>query len=199
VCEPKVRFLQVNGESLLANAPDESTVGLRQSLDTVNVRWDNIEASVARRRSQLDEAVRMADSFQDSLSRVMTWLNDMEKTMSSLSPVSRILSTLDEQRNELKVCQQSVGIMFTSVYALRVLRNHGLSMNRTCKTLVLCTSVGGFCSAADCERLDAFLRRYKGLRSCEDDLLNINDLFANADEELFSSVLANKCTYASWL
>jgi len=103
VCEPKRHFLQVNGESLLAKMPAESTVALRQSLDTLNVRWDNIQSSIAGRRSQLDEALRMADSFQDTLSRVMTWLNDVEQTVNSLSPVSRVMSTLAEQRHELKV------------------------------------------------------------------------------------------------
>lgn len=103
VCEPKVNFLQVNGESLLAKMPAESTVGLQQSLDTLKVRWDNIQSSVAGRRSQLNEALTMADSFQDSLSRAMTWLNDIEQTMNSLAPVSRILSTLAEQRQEIKV------------------------------------------------------------------------------------------------
>jgi len=103
LCEPKVNFLQVNGESLLEKMPAESTVGLRQSLDMLKVRWDNIQSSVAGRRGQLDEALAMADSFQESLSRAMTWLNDIEQTMNSLSPVSRILSKLAEQRQELKV------------------------------------------------------------------------------------------------
>ena len=64
VCEPKVNFLQVNGESLLAKMPAESTIGLRQSLETLRLRWDNIQASVAGRRSQLDDALKMAGSFQ---------------------------------------------------------------------------------------------------------------------------------------
>lgn len=103
VCEPRVNFLQVNGESLLAKMPAESTVGLRQSLDTLKVRWDNIQSSVAGRRRQLDDALANADTFQDKLSHAMTWLSDIEKRMSSLSPVSRVLSTLAEQRQELKV------------------------------------------------------------------------------------------------
>jgi len=103
VCEPKVNFLQVNGESLLAKMPAESTVGLRQSLDTLKVRWDNIQSSVAGRRRQLDDALANADTFQDKLSRAMTWLNDIEKRMGSLSPVSRVLSTLADQRQELQV------------------------------------------------------------------------------------------------
>ena len=103
VCEPKVNFLQVNGESLLAKMPAESTVGLRQSLDTLKVRWDNIQSSIAGRRRQLDDALANADTFQDKLSRAMTWLNDIEKRMGSLSPVSRVLSTLADQRQELQV------------------------------------------------------------------------------------------------
>ena len=112
----------MNGESLLAKMPAESTVGLQQSLDTLNVRWDNIQSSVTGRRSQLDEALRMADSFQDTLSRVMTWLNDIEQIMNSLSPVSRILSTLAEQRQELEVvnsgCLSTTPFMHSTCFVL---------------------------------------------------------------------------------
>lgn len=106
--EPKVRSLQVNGESLLSKMPAQSTVGLQQNLETLKMRWDNIQSSVAGRRSQLDDAVKTADSFQENLSRAMTWLNDIEQTMNSLSPVSRVLSTLTEQRQQLKVTTRAV-------------------------------------------------------------------------------------------
>ena len=108
VCEPRVNFLLVNGDSLLAKMPAESTVGLRQSVETLKLRWDNIQSSVAGRCSQLDEALKMAGNFQESLNSAMAWLSDIEQTMNSLSPVSRILSTLADQRQQLQVLSGDV-------------------------------------------------------------------------------------------
>jgi len=49
----------------------------------------------------------------------------------------------------------------------------------------------GFCSAADRERLDTFLRRCKRLRYCDDNLPAISNLLQDADNQLFNSVLTN--------
>jgi len=49
----------------------------------------------------------------------------------------------------------------------------------------------GFCVATDRERLDAFLRRCKRLPYCDDNLPSIANLFDNADDQLFKSILAN--------
>ena len=46
-------------------------------------------------------------------------------------------------------------------------------------------------AAADRERLDAFLRRCKRLRFCDDTLPTITDWLADADDKLFESILAN--------
>ena len=86
------------------------------------------------------------------------------------------------------------------LYALRVLRDHGLpssSMHDVFRSTVLakllyCAPVwAGFCSAAGRDRLDAFLRRCKRLRYCDDTLPTITDLLGNADDQLFNSVLVN--------
>ena len=70
------------------------------------------------------------------------------------------------------------------------------SINVLAKLLYCAPAWAGFCSAADHERLDAFLRRCKRLRYCEDDLSNITDLFEHADEKLFSNITMNTCFIA---
>lgn len=86
------------------------------------------------------------------------------------------------------------------LYALRVLRDHGLpssSMNDVFRSTVLAKILycapawAGFCSAADREKLDAFLRRCKKLRYCDDNLPVIANLFDDADNQLFKRILAN--------
>jgi len=103
VCEPKVKFLLVNGEAIIAKMPEESTVGLKQSLESLGARWENIKTCVAGRRTQLEDALKNAENFHDILTDVTTWLNVIERTAGALAPVSRILSTVVEQKQELKV------------------------------------------------------------------------------------------------
>jgi len=49
----------------------------------------------------------------------------------------------------------------------------------------------GFCSAADINRLDAFLKRCKRYGYCPDDFPSVSDLFSDADDQLFSRISHN--------
>jgi len=49
----------------------------------------------------------------------------------------------------------------------------------------------GFCSAADRTKLEAFLRRCRRLGYCSDDTPTVTEMFEEADDKLFSRVLAN--------
>jgi chromosome segregation ATPase len=105
IYEPKVKFLLLNGESILAKTPETVTTGLHQNLDDLKTRWDNIQSAVSGRRGHLEEALKTAENFQESLNRAMAWLSEIERAIAGLKPVSRVLSTLQEQRQELKVKQ----------------------------------------------------------------------------------------------
>jgi len=59
------------------------------------------------------------------------------------------------------------------------------------KILYCSPAWAGFCSAADRERLEAFLRICKRLRYCDDNLPSIANLLDDADNQLFRSILAN--------
>jgi len=90
----------------------------------------------------------------------------------------------------------------SSLYALRVLRDHGLqtsSLHDVFRATILakiryCAPVwSGLCSASDRARLDALLRRSKKYGYCADDVpTTVAELFATADEALFKRVLSNE-------
>jgi len=82
--------------------------------------------------------------------------------------------------------------LFGTLYALRVLRNHGLPTNAL-QDVFRATIIAKltYCAPAwsgrldDRARLDAFLRRSKRYGYCPDDVPTITDLFTAADESLF--------------
>ena len=49
----------------------------------------------------------------------------------------------------------------------------------------------GFCSAADRERLDSFLRRCKRLRYSDNEISEVVEMFESTDEALFSRIIRN--------
>ena len=101
------------------------------------------------------------------------------------------LSVKDRVTKIIEACSKTL-------YALRVLRTHGLA-GQSLETLYRATvqarllyaspAWSGLCSADDRDRLDAFLRRSKRSGCCCADTPSISELFEQADECLFSSVL----------
>ena len=84
--------------------------------------------------------------------------------------------------------------------ALRILRTHGMSATSlydvfratVAAKLVYCSPAwSGFCSAADINRLNAFLQRCKRYGYCPDDFPNISELFSDTDGQLFSRISHN--------
>ena len=82
-----------------------------------------------------------------------------------------------------------------SLYALKVLRSHGMPTSALCtvfQALTYCSSAWyGFCAAKDRDKLESFLRRCKHSGYCADNTPTIKELCAASDAQLFQRVIAN--------
>ena len=87
-----------------------------------------------------------------------------------------------------------------TLYALRVLRTHGMPMvslqevfraTTLAKLLYGSPAWSGYCKASDITRLDAFLRRCKRAGYCAAATPSISELFNIADDALFKRVISN--------
>ena len=81
-----------------------------------------------------------------------------------------------------------------TLYALRVLRDHGMPLTSLqdvfratilSKLLYAAPAWSGSCSGADRRRLEAFFRRCRKLRYCDDSQPALSELFDTADDQLF--------------
>ncbi len=116
-----------------------------------------------------------------SLSILGVVVNDR---MTAVDHVSHLLTTCSRQ-----------------LYALRVLRAHGLPRESLCDVaratvisrLTYCSPAwSGLCSAADRARLNAVLRRCRRLGYLDDnDAASVENLFHSADDKLFRKILRN--------
>jgi len=107
--------------------------------------------------------------------------------------LTRRPSASDHIRRVVSECSQTL-------YALRVLRHHGLTdaglhtVFRSvvvAKLLYACSAWSGFITASDRYRGDAFLRRSKRSGYCQLDLPSFDDLLEDVDDKLFNKLCSN--------
>jgi len=103
------------------------------------------------------------------------------------------LSISDHITNVITKCAQSL-------YALKVLRSHGLSEDNLAvvfKSVVLAKILyaspawWGFANSSDKQRLEAFLRRCTRLHFYRQEAPTVTELVEDLEEQLFTNVLAN--------
>jgi len=98
--------------------------------------------------------------------------------------------------------QATVSACASPLYALRVLRAHGMpettlqtvyqaTVNVMAKVLYAASAWWGFTSASDRQRTEAFVGRAKRCGLCHADQPPVTQLVEDADDKLFQSVLHN--------
>jgi len=97
---------------------------------------------------------------------------------------------LNDKMNAADHVSSLLAAFSSSLYALRVLRDHGMPTKSfqdvfratiIAKLTYCAPAWSGLCSAGDRARFDAFLRRCKRYGYCANDVSTIADLFAEAD------------------
>jgi len=96
--ETKIRSLLEQGEERISRStPSDVTTQLRLTLDDVSARWDALKLRFIERGNQLTTACDEAKQLNDRLTELMSWLNGVEQTLSTLQPVSRVIDTIQRQ------------------------------------------------------------------------------------------------------
>jgi len=174
--------------------PAENSATCATELSQVNV-WaerNNLRLNCAKTK----EIVFRAKGKRGCTAQIPPFCNGIDRVTS--------LTALGVVINDRLTAADHVSSLLTScsrlLYALRVLRNHGIpatSMSDVFRSTVMakllyCSPAwSGFCAAADRARLDALLRRCQRLGYCSKETPAIAELFDEADESLFNSILAN--------
>jgi hypothetical protein len=107
--------------------------------------------------------------------------------------ITNHLSMSDHVRNVIANCAQTL-------YALRVLRTHGMTNSElqivyrsvvVAKLIYAVSAWWAFASAADRQRIDAFIRRSIRCGFCSINQSTFEELCADADERLFRTILSS--------
>ena len=94
--------------------------------------------------------------------------------------------------------QSVIAACAQTLYALRVLRKHGLCHDSlhdvfravaVAKLMYASNTWWGFSDANDRQNIFAFIRRYIRTGFCSPDLADFHDLYISSDEKLFNKIL----------
>ena len=103
---------------MVGRSPPPAAQTLRQRLNNLTTRWDNIMARAKDRKVKLEEAVNQANNFHDDLNKFIGWLTNTEKTLNNLKPVSRVLEHVAGQIDDHKVLQKDISSHRETMVAL---------------------------------------------------------------------------------
>ena len=62
-------------------------------------------------QSKLEDALKQAQDFHDSLQSFISWLTNAEKTLNNLKPASMVMETLSQQIDDHKVGSNTIIVL----------------------------------------------------------------------------------------
>lgn len=66
----------------------EQSAAIREPLNAVNRRWENLLRGMVERQKQLEHALLHLGQFQHALNELLVWINKTDATLDQLKPVS---------------------------------------------------------------------------------------------------------------
>ncbi|XP_036071365.1 dystonin isoform X3 [Oryzias melastigma] len=91
------------GIQQLALTPEGSDSTTEHDLTNLKEKWEAVQAKVTEKKTKLEEALKLATDFHNSLQDFMAWLTQAEQTLNMVSPASLILETILFQIDEHKM------------------------------------------------------------------------------------------------
>ena len=99
----RVTAMLESGQTLIGKCSPSTSASLVRSLDNLATRWQSVKTRADERKLKLEEALRQADSFHESLNSSIVWLTNTEKTLNNVKPVSRVVDSCLAQIEQHKV------------------------------------------------------------------------------------------------
>lgn len=65
----------------------EQAASIREPLNAVNRRWENLLRGMVERQKQLEHALLHLGQFQHALNELLVWINKTDNTLDQLKPV----------------------------------------------------------------------------------------------------------------
>ena len=121
---PKVDALLARGNEYLKRTKEGQATNLQSNLHTLKTRWDNILIKMNDKKIKLEIALKEAQDFHDALQDFIEWLTSAEKTLTTLTPVSKVYEIVQRQVEEHHEFQNEVSTQRENILSLEKKGSH---------------------------------------------------------------------------
>ena len=99
--EKPVKSVCESGEALIPVLPDDEQQPVREDLDSIKIRYQNVKNETSARQASLVEALLLSQQFRDIHKEVVTWLDRCEENFRKLDDGS--VAELQQERIKVKM------------------------------------------------------------------------------------------------
>jgi len=188
------------GNSLVKFADDTYLVVPSVNAGTRQQEMDNIATWAAANNLKLNVSKSKEIIFRNSRRRIAVTPPQPLPDISRENVLKILGVTITNHLSASEHIRRVIGDSAQSLYALRVLRHHGMTeigLHAVFRAVVVSRLTyaspawSGFTTATDRQRVDAFLSRSKRRGFCPPDLPSFDQLLEEADDQLFERILNN--------
>jgi Reverse transcriptase (RNA-dependent DNA polymerase) len=188
------------GNEMVKYADDTYLIVPAHNADSRTAELVNIESWACVNNLPLNRSKTSEIIFTDNKMRRQYQLPPLMNGINRVSTIKVLGVTVTSSLSFSEHVSEVLKSCARTLYALRVLRSHGLCTNdiHTVYRLIVVAKItyassawSGFISAADSQHIDSFIRRSKKAALCDPTLPTFAELCLLADEQLFSKILTN--------
>uniref|UniRef100_A0A8C8SYV6 Microtubule actin crosslinking factor 1 n=1 Tax=Pelusios castaneus TaxID=367368 RepID=A0A8C8SYV6_9SAUR len=104
----ELEFIRLLGGDLMLACGEPEKPEVKKSIDEMNNAWENLNKTWKERLEKLEEAMKSAVQYQDTLQAMFDWLDNTVIKLCNMPPLGTDLSTVKEQLNEMKEFKMEV-------------------------------------------------------------------------------------------
>ncbi|XP_055317105.1 dystonin isoform X42 [Sitodiplosis mosellana] len=114
----EVEALNRQAIDLTERTTPEQAASIREPLNAVNRRWENLLRGMVERQKQLEHALLHLGQFQHALNELLVWINKTDNTLDQLKPIPGDPQLLEVELAKLKVLANDIQAHQSSVDTL---------------------------------------------------------------------------------
>lgn len=114
--EKPVKSVCENGEALIPVLQDDEQQSVKEDLDSIKTRYQNVKNETSARQASLVEALLLSQQFRDIHKEVVTWLDRCEENFRKLDDGS--VAELQQERIKVGILKHCIVQYYLTLFVM---------------------------------------------------------------------------------
>jgi len=114
--EKPVKSVCENGEALIPVLQDDEQQNVKDDLDSIKTRYQNVKNETSARQASLVEALLLSQQFRDIHKEVVTWLDRCEENFRKLDDGS--VAELQQERIKVRILKHCIVQYYLTLFVM---------------------------------------------------------------------------------